>query len=302
MSIEINNLSKNFGHQKVLNDISFQAKPGQVLGFLGPNGAGKSTTMKIATGFLSADQGEVLVNGISVQRHPKVVSRLIGYLPEHNPLYPDLYIAEFLTFMGGLYQIKGSQLKERVETVMDQCGLMPEKSKKIGQLSKGYRQRVGLAKSLVHDPEIIILDEPTSGLDPNQLVEIRKLIKEIGIDKTLIISTHIMQEVEAVCEKVVIIHKGNVVAQDMLQNLKSDQGRYDLELQTEEPLEAAWFEGLDYLRVQNPAFNTMVFTCQDPKQLRKSLLEVINERGLSLNSLNLKEKNLESIFYRLTQN
>ncbi|MEX2512370.1 MAG: gliding motility-associated ABC transporter ATP-binding subunit GldA [Cyclobacteriaceae bacterium] len=301
MSIEINSLSKRFGHQKVLKDVCFHAKKGQILGFLGPNGAGKSTTMKIATGFLSPDSGDVLVNGISVNRHPKAISKLIGYLPEHNPLYPDLYIPEFLTFMGGLYQLRGSRLKERVKTVMEQCGLMPEKTKKIGQLSKGFKQRVGLAKSLVHDPEIIILDEPTSGLDPNQLLEIRKLIKSIGQNKTLIISTHIMQEVEAVCEKTVIIHKGKIVANELLHKLKSAHGEFTLLLETEEPMDPAWFEGMGFLNceVQNP--RSLLFTCTDSTALKKSLMKQVQERNLSLSNLSQKENSLETIFYKLTK-
>ncbi|MEX0881948.1 MAG: gliding motility-associated ABC transporter ATP-binding subunit GldA [Cyclobacteriaceae bacterium] len=302
MSIEINSLSKRFGHQKVLTDVCFQAKKGQILGFLGPNGAGKSTTMKIATGYLSPDAGDVLVNGISVNRHPKAISKLIGYLPEHNPLYPDLYIPEFLTFMGGLYQLRGTQLKERVKTVMEQCGLMPEKTKKIGQLSKGFRQRVGLAKSLVHDPEIIILDEPTSGLDPNQLLEIRKLIKSIGQDKTLIISTHIMQEVEAVCEKTVIIHKGKIVANELLHKLKSAHGEFTLLLQTEENLDPGWFEGLGFLNCEVKNTRSLLFTCTDPTGLKKSLMKQVQERNLSLSNLSQKENSLETIFYRLTKN
>ncbi|MFC4872670.1 gliding motility-associated ABC transporter ATP-binding subunit GldA [Negadavirga shengliensis] len=301
MSIEIGNLSKYYGSQKVLDQISFQAKPGQILGFLGPNGAGKSTTMKIATGYLTADAGDVLVKGVSVNKFPKTVSRMIGYLPEHNPLYLEMYIPEFLSFMGSLYRIKGTHLKNRVNTVMEQCGLMPEKTKKIGQLSKGYRQRVGLAKSLVHDPEIIILDEPTTGLDPNQLVEIRRLIKEISRDKTLILSTHIMQEVEAICEKVVIIHKGRIVAQDLLRNLKSDEGEYTLILETEEYLEQEWFGGLEFEKINPLHPNTFVFTCNKPKELRKSLLALVQEKNLNLISIRQQEKNLESVFYRLTQ-
>ncbi|WP_162342828.1 ATP-binding cassette domain-containing protein [Cyclobacterium salsum] len=302
MSIEIHQLSKSFGSQQVLKGVSFQAKPGQVLGFLGPNGAGKSTTMKILTGYLTADEGDVLVNGISVNKYPKVISKLIGYLPEHNPLYPEMYISEFLTFVGGLYQMRSKVLKNRVQMVMDQCGLMAERKKKIGLLSKGYKQRVGLAKSLVHDPEIIVLDEPTSGLDPNQLAEIRQLIRTISQNKTLILSTHIMQEVEALCDKVVIIHNGNIVAQDLLQHLKSGQGEGELVFETEVPLVPDWIKGMDYSGYSQPNPTTYVFSSANPKQLRLELMRLVQERGLNLISIRQQENNLESIFYRLTQN
>ncbi|MDN3689182.1 gliding motility-associated ABC transporter ATP-binding subunit GldA [Cyclobacterium jeungdonense] len=302
MSIEIHQLSKTFGSQQVLNEVSFQAKPGQVLGFLGPNGAGKSTTMKILTGYLTADEGDVLVKGISVTKHPKVISKLIGYLPEHNPLYPEMYIPEFLTFVGGLYQMEGKMLQNRVQTVMEQCGLMAERKKKIGLLSKGYKQRVGLARSLLHDPEIIVLDEPTSGLDPNQLVEIRQLIKTISENKTLILSTHIMQEVEALCDKVVIIHNGKIVAQDLLQHLKSGQGEGQLIFETEEALVPEWIKGMAYSEYSQPNPTTYAFSSTDPKQLRLQLMRLVQEKGLNLISVRQQENNLESIFYRLTQN
>lgn len=302
MSIEIHQLSKAFGTQQVLKEVSFQAKPGQVLGFLGPNGAGKSTTLKILTGYLTADKGDVLVKGISVTRYPKVISKMIGYLPEHNPLYPEMYIPEFLTFVGGLYQMQRNVLKERVQTVMEQCGLIAERKKKIGLLSKGYKQRVGLAKSLVHDPEIIVLDEPTSGLDPNQLVEIRQLIKTISEDKTLIVSTHIMQEVDALCDKVVIIHKGKIVAQDLLQQLKSGQGEGQLLFETQEPLDPEWIQGMAYSDYSQPNPTTYSFTSRDPNRLRMELMRLVQDKGLNLISIRQQENNLESIFYRLTQN
>ncbi|SEJ57607.1 ABC-2 type transport system ATP-binding protein [Cyclobacterium xiamenense] len=301
MSIEIHQVSKKFGQQQVLQQVSFQAKPGQVLGFLGPNGAGKSTTMKILTGYLTADEGEVLVKGISVARYPKISSKLIGYLPEHNPLYPDMYIPEFLRFVGGLYRLRGRDLAQRVQTVMEQCGLMPERKKKIGLLSKGFKQRVGLAKSLVHDPEIIVLDEPTSGLDPNQLVEIRQLIKNVSRDKTLILSTHIMQEVEALCDKVVIIHKGRVVAQDLLEHLKSGQEESQLVFESEETLAPEWLEDLSYSKLSRPNPTTCVFSCPDSKKLRLELMRLVQERNVNLVSIRQQENNLESIFHQLTQ-
>jgi ABC-2 type transport system ATP-binding protein len=302
MSLEVKQLTKRYRHQKALDAVSFEAQSGQVLGFLGPNGAGKSTTMKIASGYLLPDEGDILINGVSVVERPKEVSKLIGYLPEHNPLYLDMYVKEFLDFVAGLYDLKGKSAKDQVKAIMDRCGLGPEQHKKIGQLSKGYRQRVGLAKALVHDPDVIILDEPTTGLDPNQLVEIRNLIKEIGRNKTLILSTHIMQEVEAICDKVVIIHRGNIVAQDLLQNLTADQGLSALVLETEEPLKHSWFSALPALRqIHTIKDNELELLTEDTVQLRRELLAIVQERNLSLLSLKKKEKNLETIFRQLTQ-
>ncbi|EON76317.1 ABC transporter, ATP-binding protein [Lunatimonas lonarensis] len=302
MSIEVNQLSKSYGAQKALDEVTFQAKPGQILGFLGPNGAGKSTTMKIATGYLAADSGDVLIKGVSVGKHPKVVSRMLGYLPEHNPLYPDMYISEFLHFVGSLYAIDKKKIEVRIRHVMERCGLMPEKSKRIGQLSKGYRQRVGLAKALIHDPEIIILDEPTTGLDPNQLVEIRGLIREISEQKTLIISTHIMQEVEAICEKVVIIHRGKVVAQDLLQNLTVSGQSDGLILETEEPLELGWFERFPVRTIRELAPNRFLLLSSEPiPVLRKQVMTLLAEKNLSLVEMKHQSKNLEAIFHQLTQ-
>jgi ABC-2 type transport system ATP-binding protein len=212
MSITVQNLTKIYGTQRAIDSLNFTIKKGEIVGFLGPNGAGKSTTMKIITGFLSATEGSAEVEGLSVTEQPIEVKKCIGYLPEHNPLYVDMYVREFLNFMGSLYGIERKQLKNRVAEIIELVGLSVEQHKKIGQLSKGYRQRVGLAHALIHNPEVLILDEPTTGLDPNQLVEIRNLIKSIGKEKTVILSTHIMQEVEALCERVIIINKGCIVA------------------------------------------------------------------------------------------
>ncbi|MCH6197967.1 gliding motility-associated ABC transporter ATP-binding subunit GldA [Aquiflexum sp. LQ15W] len=300
MSLEVNRLTKTYGSQKALDQVSFVAEKGEVLGFLGPNGAGKSTTMKIATGFILPDQGDVLVNGLSVLQNPKEVSRLVGYLPEHNPLYHDMYIREFLDFIGGLYGLKGNALKNRIEELIPLCGLEVESHKKISQLSKGYRQRVGLAKALIHDPEVIILDEPTTGLDPNQLVEIRKLIKNISTNKTLILSTHIMQEVEAICDKVVIISKGKIVASDLLKNLKSEAGKSVLILETEESLLLEWFAPLGEITFIN-SDKAIQLQVKDAAVARKELLQILQERNLTLVSIQLKEKNLESIFHQITQ-
>ncbi|MCR9062970.1 MAG: ATP-binding cassette domain-containing protein [Cytophagales bacterium] len=221
MSISIHNLTKVYGSQKAIDSLSFDIPKGQIVGFLGPNGAGKSTTMKILTGYLEATSGTASVNGFDVQKEDMQAKNSIGYLPEHNPLYLEMYVKEFLEFAGSLYKMKGAALKNRVAEIIEQVGLSRESHKKIGQLSKGYRQRVGLAQALIHDPEVLILDEPTTGLDPNQLAEIRALIKEVGKDKTVILSTHIMQEVESICERAIIINLGKIVADKSIKELKS---------------------------------------------------------------------------------
>lgn len=224
MSIQISNLTKLYGDQKAVNDITFEVAKGEIVGFLGPNGAGKSTTMKIATGFVAASSGSVRVNDFDVATQSLDVRRSIGYLPEHNPLYLDMYVREFLEFVGALYGLKGPLLKQRTNYVIELVKLGEEQRKKIGQLSKGYRQRVGLAQALIHNPPVLILDEPTTGLDPNQLAEIRQVIKTIGQDKTVLFSTHILQEVEAICHRAVIINRGVVVADGPLQDLKRSGG------------------------------------------------------------------------------
>lgn len=218
--LKVQNLTKIYGTQKAVNDISFEAKKGEIVGFLGPNGAGKSTTMKIATCYLTATAGTVEVCGFDVQKSPMEARKNIGYLPEHNPLYLEMYVKEFLEFIGGVYGLKGQHLQRRIEEIIELLGLTLEYKKKIGQLSKGYRQRVGLAQALIHDPQVLILDEPTTGLDPNQLAEIRGVIRNIGREKTVIFSTHIMQEVEAICDRVIIINRGNIVEDTSLNNLQ----------------------------------------------------------------------------------
>ncbi|MEA5458925.1 ATP-binding cassette domain-containing protein [Arcicella sp. LKC2W] len=218
--LKVQNLTKIYGIQKAVNDISFEAKKGEIVGFLGPNGAGKSTTMKIATCYLTATSGTVEVCGFDVQKSPMEARKNIGYLPEHNPLYLEMYVKEFLEFIGGIYGLKGQNLQKRIDEIIELLGLTLEYKKKIGQLSKGYRQRVGLAQALIHDPQVLILDEPTTGLDPNQLAEIRGVIRDIGREKTVIFSTHIMQEVEAICDRVIIINRGNIVKDTSLSSLQ----------------------------------------------------------------------------------
>lgn len=219
MSIEISGLTKHYGEQKAVDSISFKLSKGEIAGFLGPNGAGKSTTMKIITGYLQADEGTVEVCGIKVKNDSVDTKKRIGYLPEANPLYYDMYVREYLDFIAGVHQVQNK--KHRIEEVIKVTGLTPESNKTIGQLSKGYKQRVGLSAALIHDPEVLILDEPTTGLDPNQIIEIRELIKSLGKDKTVLFSSHILQEVEALCDRVIIINKGKLVADDSLANVKS---------------------------------------------------------------------------------
>jgi len=222
MKLRAENLVKTYKGRSVVKGISVEVNQGEIVGLLGPNGAGKSTTMKILAGFISSSSGKAMLNDTIISVDSLESKRQVGYLPEHNPLYLEMYIIEYLTFVGSLYGMAGQLLKKRIEEVIILVGLNPEKHKKIEQLSKGFRQRVGLAQALLHDPEVLILDEPTTGLDPNQLVEIRNLIKEIGKNKTIILSTHIMQEVEAICDRVIIINKGNIVADDSLSTLKKN--------------------------------------------------------------------------------
>jgi ABC-2 type transport system ATP-binding protein len=301
MSLEVNQLTKNYGSQKVLDEVSFSVTLGRILGFLGPNGAGKSTTMKIICGYLTSDGGAVTVLGKNALTAPRQVSSLIGYLPEHNPLYLDMYVREFLAFSGGLYGLSGNLLKRRVKEMLQKTGLEPEQHKKISQLSKGYRQRVGLARALIHDPQVIILDEPTTGLDPNQLVEIRALIREVAENKTLILSTHIMQEVEAICDDVVIINKGKILVADSLENLKSSSSEIQLVLETEEVLELEWFVPFDSVRFGAKGKSEVIISASNAGEARKEIMQLIQHRQLNLISLNQNKKNLEQIFREITR-
>jgi ABC-2 type transport system ATP-binding protein len=225
MSIQVSNVTRLYGTQKAVDNISFTVANGEIVGFLGPNGAGKSTTMKMVTGYLEPTQGDLTVSGINVKTHPLEAKKKIGYLPEANPLYYDMYVREYLEFVADIHKAK----RTRIEEIIKAVGLTPESRKKTGQLSKGYKQRVGLAAAIIHDPEVLILDEPTTGLDPNQILEIRELIRQLGRNKTVLFSTHILQEVEALCDRIIIINKGTLVADDSLGNLKSRQGNESLE-------------------------------------------------------------------------
>lgn len=298
MSIEVNNISKSYGTQKALNSISFSIQKGEIVGFLGPNGAGKSTLMKILTTYLLSDDGAALVNGHDVMTDAKAVQRSIGYLPEHNPLYLDLYVREYLAFNADVYQVP----KSRIEEVIQLTGLSNESHKKIGQLSKGYRQRVGLANALLHNPDVLILDEPTTGLDPNQLMEIRNVIKNVGKDKTVFLSTHIMQEVEAICDRVIIIDKGQIVADKKLDHLVSENKEQVIEVefdyQIEEQLLAKLENITSYRNIHDMTWE-LIFVAE--KDMRPAIFDFANDNGLKTLQLNQKNKNLEAVFREITK-
>ena len=301
MSIEVKGLIKIYGNQRAVNDISFTIKEGEIVGFLGPNGAGKSTTMKIATGFIPPSEGKVLVAGFDVVKDSKLVRQNIGYLPEHNPLYLDMFVREYLGFIASIHGLKGARKKERIGEMIQLCGLTIEQNKRIGSLSKGYRQRVGLAQALIHDPKVLILDEPTTGLDPNQLAEIRSLIKEISKDKTVILSTHIMQEVKALCNRVIIINKGVLVADDSVANLEDQNSSKMLivEFQQEVPEdELTTLNGLEIVGQQGSKYHLRSDSDND---LRETLFKFSAEKGWVILSMQMEENNLEDIFYQLTE-
>lgn len=300
MSIEVNRLTKIYGAQKAVNNISFTVKQGEIVGFLGPNGAGKSTTMKIITGYLKADEGQAMVCGMNVAQHPLDCKKKIGYLPEANPLYYDMYVREYLDFIAGVHRITNS--KRAIEASIDITGLTPESKKKIGQLSKGYKQRVGLAAALVHDPEVLVLDEPTSGLDPNQIIEIREVIKNLGHRKTVLFSSHILQEVQAVCDRVIIISKGNLVADDTVSNLKKQGASAQVVLMLKEKLDEGLMQSVFGEAVHRSDDFTWRFTTTEPEQLKKQILELTLKNNLNIISLQSDQQSLEEIFRSLTTN
>ncbi len=300
MSISVNNLSKNYGSQKAVNHISFTVNKGEIIGFLGPNGAGKSTTMKMITGYLDANSGTIEVCGIPVKGNSIETKKKIGYLPEANPLYIDMYVREYLGFVAGVHKI--NEPKKRIEEVIKLVGLTPESNKKIGQLSKGYKQRVGLAAALVHNPEVLILDEPTSGLDPNQIVEIREVIKKLGQNKTVLFSSHIMQEVEAICDRVIIINKGNIVADDKLQNLqKSSSDIQYVKVAFKESVNIDQLKKLNgVIEISNVQSSTFNIQCSNAENLKKELLQFSIANNLNIVSLQSETQNLEAVFKSLT--
>ena len=298
MSIEVNNISKSYGAQKALDNISFSIKKGEIVGFLGPNGAGKSTLMKILTTYINADEGSAIVNGNDVNTQQIAVQLSIGYLPEHNPLYLDLYVREYLAFNADVYKVA----KSRIEEVIQLTGLSTESHKKIGQLSKGYRQRVGLANALLHNPDVLILDEPTTGLDPNQLMEIRNVIKNVGKDKTVFLSTHIMQEVEAICDRVIIINNGKIVTDKKLDNLISEDKEQVIEVEFDYKIEEQAISKIENL-VSYKNTHDMIWelTFKADKDMRPAVFDFANANGLKTLQLNQKNKNLEAVFREITK-
>lgn len=299
MSIEVSNLLKEYGTQKAVNNISFRAGNGEIVGFLGPNGAGKSTTMKIITGYLQPTAGEARVCGISVAENPLETRKKIGYLAELNALYYDMYVREYLSFLAGVHGLPDKN--QAVERVIDIVGLRPEARKKIGQLSKGYKQRVGLAAALIHDPEVLILDEPTTGLDPNQIVEIREVIRRQGSSKTVLFSSHILQEVEAICDRVIIIHKGSLVADDTLSNLRKKSSTGLVTVRFGEKVERALIAELPALsEIISEEANNWQLATPDADQLRKQILSLALQHNFNIVSLHSENQRLEDIFRSLT--
>ena len=296
MSIEVKNITKFYGAQKALNNVSFSIEKGEIVGFLGPNGAGKSTMMKIITGYINASEGEVFVNDFDIATHKIEAQKSIGYLPENNPLYLEMYVREYLQFNASIYKIS----KDEVEKIIVKVGLTPEAHKKINQLSKGYRQRVGLAAALLHNPEVLILDEPTTGLDPNQLVEIRSLIKEVGKDKTVLFSTHILQEVEAICDRVILIHNGEIIADKNLKELTGNQEQI-VEVEFDYKIEKQLLENIPHLKSANNVHDTIwELTFDTSKDMRPAVFDFAHDNGLKTLSLTTKNKNLERLFRELT--
>jgi len=300
MSIEVKNLFKYYGNQAAVKDATFNVGKGEIVGFLGPNGAGKSTTMKIITGYINASSGSVSVCGKPVTVDTLDTRRLIGYLPENNPLYLDMYVKEYLTFVGKIYRVPN--IKERVAEMIEKVGLEVEQKKLIGQLSKGYRQRVGLAQAIIHDPEVLILDEPTSGLDPNQLADIRNLIKTIGKEKTVMLSTHIMQEVEAICDRIVIINRGEIVANDKAKDLQLQGAVQTVFVEFEGKVSRNKLSKIPGVgRVEQVAEGWLLETSEDI-DLRKRVAQFAQQNDLLAVTLRKEEKSLEEVFKKLTKN
>lgn len=300
MSIEVKNLFKFYGEQAAVNDISFSINKGEIVGFLGPNGAGKSTTMKILTGYMPATSGEVKICGEEVDIDSKETKKKIGYLPENNPLYLDMYVREYLEFVGKIYKVQN--LKQRIDEMIQQVGLEVEQNKKIGMLSKGYRQRVGLAQAIIHDPEVLILDEPTTGLDPNQLVEIRELIKNIGKSKTVMLSTHIMQEVEAICDRVIIIKSGKIVADNSASELQYEDNKQVVYVEFEGEFNKNHLKketGIS--NVENVGENAWLIESSVNLDLRKVIAQFAQKHNLLVLTLRKEEKTLEEVFKELTK-
>lgn len=302
MSIKLTNLTKIYGTQKAVDNISFEIPTGQIVGFLGPNGAGKSTTMKMLTGFISATSGTATINGLDIEKDALEVRKQVGYLPENNPQYTDMYVAEYLQFVASVYKL-GAASNKKVEEMIALTGLTPERKKKIGQLSKGYRQRVGIAQAMIHDPKVLILDEPTSGLDPNQLVDIRNLIIQLGKEKTVILSTHIMQEVQAMCDRAIIINKGVIVADDSIEMLtNSDKKRQEIEVEFVERLTKNQLLQIDGIKeAHEQKGNTWRLVTDKKEDMRVKLFEFAKNNNFTLIKIQVNEQNMEDVFKDLTK-
>ncbi len=303
MSIKVKNLTKIFGEQKAIEDITFEVDKGEILGFLGPNGAGKSTTMKIAACFLPPSEGSVKICDLEVSEHPGRIKSLLGYLPEHNPLYLEMYVREYLAFIGRIHGLNGSTLKNRIDEMINLCGLTREQNKKIETLSKGYRQRVGLAQALIHDPKVLILDEPTTGLDPNQIIEIRELIKKISHDKTVIFSTHIMQEVQALCDRVVVIDRGKIVANDTINQLKSKKVEIAIiNVEFTEEVKSSLLESIpEIVSIEQITANKLKIKATTEVDIRPKIFEFASANGLTLVGIQQEEVTMENVFQDLTK-
>ncbi|MBL1280661.1 MAG: gliding motility-associated ABC transporter ATP-binding subunit GldA [Fluviicola sp.] len=299
MSIEVKNLYKYYGEQAAVKNISFSVNSGEIVAFLGPNGAGKSTTMKVITGYISASEGEVSVCGMPVTVDSLDTRQIIGYLPENNPLYLDMYVKEYLAFVAKIYKM--SYVKDRVSDMIKKVGLEVEQNKKIGALSKGYRQRVGLAQAIIHDPKVLILDEPTSGLDPNQLVEIRELIRSIGKEKTVMLSTHIMQEVEAICDRVVIINKGEIVADDKASVIGLDTKLQTVYVEFDSAVSKSQLSKITAISKIGKVNDGWLLESKEELDLRKVIAQFAQENNLLILTLKKEEKSLEEVFKNLTQ-
>lgn len=298
MSIDVQKITKMYGAQKALDEVSFSIKENEIAGFLGPNGAGKSTMMRILTTYLNATSGTATVNGNDVHSQAREVQKSIGYLPENNPLYPEMYVREYLKFSAQIFKIQDAS--NRIDAVIEETGLTSHLGKKIQELSKGYKQRVGLANALLHEPKVLILDEPTTGLDPNQLVEIRQLIKKVGENTTILLSTHIMQEVEAMCDRVIIINKGKIIADDYLKNLKSDATQI-IEVEFDYRVEVELLEGISKVRgVKQLAGFNYELRFETSEDMRSAVFDFAHDNELKILSLNKKNKNLETMFQELT--
>lgn len=295
MSIHVTSVSKSYKTQKALDNISFSAKKGEIIGFLGPNGAGKSTMMKILTGFIKPDSGTVLVDEIDVLDTPIESQKNIGYLPEHNPLYAEMYVREYLQFRAQIYKVDKSQIEPCIEKV----GLTAEAHKKINQLSKGYQQRVGIAAAILHNPSVLILDEPTTGLDPNQLVAIRALIKDLGTEKTILLSTHIMQEVEAICDTVIIVNKGKIVANETLSTLQKNTHQI-LSVQFDKSISELDFNSLSNIKSTFKKGDSWVVTFNSKEDMRPKLFDFAKDKGLKILELSSEQEQLEDLFRKIT--